>query len=208
MKHYVYVWNKLSYVWNDMFWYETTLVYKNMCRYELIPERMKQTVAGMKWHVSIWIDTFMVWNDNSRYEIIRVGMKCQFFGMKSYHFWTGYDDIPYGMNFSHVFPWCLRLLCIVAFCVCCNRSFLRHSAPLVIVHALSDASQESPWWWCVLFVLAETKNSSKVITFWVLSTISRKNTHMWWCYHHDPNSAMVILCPFSVNVVRYWDPTC
>ena len=79
-----------------------------MCRYELIPDRMKQTVAGMKWHVWVWINTFKVWNDNCRYEIIRVGMKC-FFGMKLYHVWTGYDDIPYGKSFSHVFSWCAPL---------------------------------------------------------------------------------------------------
>ena len=39
-------------------------------------------------------------------------------------------------------------------------------------------------------------------------TKRKENKHMWWCYHHDPNGAMVILFPFSVNIVRYWYPTC
>ena len=83
MKQYLYIWNRLSQVWNDI------------CTYITIRICMKQVVAGMKWHGKIWNNTYTVWNDICRYEIIRIisyllfhtykchlGMNYQFYGMK------------------------------------------------------------------------------------------------------------------------------
>jgi len=82
---------------------------------------MNWYLYSMKWHVWVWWHTCMVWNDNCWYDDIPRGMKWNWFGMKwqfdgmmTYYFWTGYDDIPYGMNFSHVFSWCeVRTMMIV-----------------------------------------------------------------------------------------------
>ena len=61
----------------------------------------------------------------------------------------------------------------------------------------------------VFYLLINLLMSRHLIMTWLAPHTKRKeNKHMWWCYHHDPNGAMVILFPFSVNIVRYWDPTC
>ena len=52
MKQYVYVWNRLSQVWNDMCRYETIYIGmiagNNMCAYKTIPIGMKQVFKGIK----------------------------------------------------------------------------------------------------------------------------------------------------------------
>ena len=73
-------------VWNDMFWYETTLVYNDMYWYEMIPLRYELTCVGMNWYLCGMKWQLLVWWHTKEYE-----MKLIWYEMTIW--W--YDDIPF-----------------------------------------------------------------------------------------------------------------
>ena len=56
-------------VWNDMFWYETTLVYNDMYWYELIPLRYEMTCTSMNWYLYGMKWQLLVWWHTKGYEM-------------------------------------------------------------------------------------------------------------------------------------------